>query len=250
MSSISLSGPWEVGLSEIIFPHSWLTLDRADAVFTISCSAELNYEGLGAFSKTVRIAYGYYTAVRDVVDEINKWMLSVVPHETNKPFDINLLKHDRAMSRLKYNETSKKVHFLMQRGQVFKFSPALATILGVADSQNPVAEGLEHYTIWTSREVGDISRGINYMMVYCDLLEHVPVGDTKAPLLRIVNASGTKGDIIHYSYDTPRYIPLQKKNFSSIEMDIRDDLGKPIAFETGKLLVTLHFRQAKNAYFL
>ena len=85
------------------------------------------------------------------------------------------------------------------------------------------------------------------MMLYCDLLEHIPVGDTKDPVLRIVDANG---EIVHRLYDEPRYIPLQKKNFDSIELDLRDDLGNPIAFKNGKLVVTLHFRQAKSAYFL
>jgi hypothetical protein len=250
LSTVSLSGEWEVGLSEIIFPHTWLTLDKEEAVFTISCSEELNYAGCGEFHKTVRMAHGYYTSVRDVVEEINKCLSGVVPIDTNRPFDVNLLKQDRRMSKLKYNDTSKKVHFLMQAGQVFTFTSALATILGVADSQNPVPEPLEHYTSWVGRDVGDVSRGINYLMVYCDLLEHVSVGDTKVPLLRIVNASGVNGEIVHHCYDTPRYTPLLKKNFSSIEMLIRDDLGRPIAFENGKLIVTLHFRQSKNAYFL
>ena len=65
-----------------------------------------------------------------------------------------------------------------------------------------------------------------------------------------MNAHGTNGEIVHHLYDEPRYIPLQKKNFDSIELDLRDDLGKPIAFENGKLVVTLHITQTKSAYFL
>ena len=154
------------------------------------------------------------------------------------------------MPKLKYNEMSKRVHFVMFRGQSLTFSPALATILGLDAKQNPSKSKDEDSFGWAATSVSDITRGINYMMLYCDLLEHVPVGDTKAPLLRIVNANGTNGEIVHHLYDEPRYIPLQKKNFDSIELDLRDDLGKPIAFENGKLVVTLHFRQAKSAYFL
>ena len=71
-----------------------------------------------------------------------------------------------------------------------------------------------------------------------------------APLLRIVEISGQKGEITHIQYDQPRYVPLQKKAFGSIEIDIRDDLGEKISFDSGKLIVTLHFRKAKEAYFL
>ena len=88
------------------------------------------------------------------------------------------------------------------------------------------------------------------MYVYCDVLECVPVGDTTAPLLRIVEIGGQKGEMVHIQYDQPRYVPLQKKEFDSIEIDIRDDLGEKISFDSGKLIVTLHFRRAKESYFL
>ena len=88
------------------------------------------------------------------------------------------------------------------------------------------------------------------MYIYCDVLECVPVGDTAAPLLRIVEVNGVAGEMLLIQYDPPRYVPLQKKVFDSIEIDIRDDAGGPIAFDSGKLIVTLHFRRAKDSYFL
>ena len=98
--------------------------------------------------------------------------------------------------------------------------------------------------------VCDIAAGINSLYVYCDVLEHVPVGDTKAPLLRIVEAKGSTHEVIHMIYDKPRYLPLQKKNFDSIEIDIRDCFGEKISFENGQVVVILEFNRAKNPYFL
>jgi hypothetical protein len=88
------------------------------------------------------------------------------------------------------------------------------------------------------------------MFVYCNVLEHVPVGDTKAPILRIVPVSRKHGDIVHNTYEKPLYVPLQQKNFDSIEIDIRTDAGTPVPFEYGKVLVTLHFRHSKIPYLL
>src|SRR6218665_3364954 len=42
----------------------------------------------------------------------------------------------------------------------------------------------------------------------------------------------------------------KKKHFESIEIDIRTDTGKPIPFEYGKVIVTLHFRLRKIPYLL
>ena len=62
--------------------------------------------------------------------------------------------------------------------------------------------------------------------------------------------SGKSGERVQVVYDKPIYVPLQKKNFDSIEIDIRNDIGKPIPFEYGKVIVTLHFRLSKILYLL
>ena len=81
-------------------------------------------------------------------------------------------------------------------------------------------------------------------------MEHVSVGDTKAPLLRIVQVSGKSGERVQVVYDKPIYIRLQKKNFDSFEIDIRNDSGEPIPFEYGKVIVTFHFRLSRIPYLL
>ena len=83
-----------------------------------------------------------------------------------------------------------------------------------------------------------------------DVAEAKRVGDTKAPLLRIVDASGVIGENIHRNYNPPRYLPICKSNFDSIEMDIRTDEGEPVPFESGWLSVTLHFRHAVEPIFI
>jgi len=262
-SSMSLRGEWEVGLSEIIFPHTWLTLSKEDATFQVNwlvrpeMNSEDNVQDIfhvrdETFTELYRdelsITPGYYDSITEILREMNDAIVAsrwnpLVSQTEDDPL--------RIFPQLKYNETSKRATFLMQKNQAFSFSKNLATILGVMPNQNPSKPNLyDDGCLWEGEAVCDLSVGINYMMVYCDLLEHVPVGDTKAPLLRIVDASGSNGAIVHRTFDDARYIPLQKKHFDSIEIDIRDDLGKPIAFENGKLVVTLHFRQSESSYFL
>ena len=76
------------------------------------------------------------------------------------------------------------------------------------------------------------------------------MGDIKAPLLRFVDADGNFGDTIHRLYMSPQYVPVSKKEFNSVEIDIRDDTGRPVSFEFGKVITTLHFRRSGNKYFL
>jgi len=57
--------------------------------------------------------------------------------------------------------------------------------------------------------------------VYCDILEHVQVGDGLAPLLRSVVVRGKHGDQIGERFVNPMYLPIQKKSFDRIEINTR-----------------------------
>ena len=103
---------------------------------------------------------------------------------------------------------------------------------------------------WEAKNSCDLNRGLHSLYVYCDILEHVPIGEVKAPSLHVVEVNGKHGDTIHKTYEKPLYVPLQKKHFDSLEIDIRSDTGLPVPFEYGKSLVTLHFRLSRSPYFL
>jgi hypothetical protein len=96
----------------------------------------------------------------------------------------------------------------------------------------------------------DLNAGIHHLYVYCDVVESVSVGDTLAPLLRIVETKNPQLGYIHEIFNPPRYIPVQKKEFDTIEIYIRSDFGERVPFESGKVVCTLHFRRAINQYFL
>ena len=76
------------------------------------------------------------------------------------------------------------------------------------------------------------------------------MGDIIAPLVRVVDAAGNFGDLIHTMYNTPQYVSVSAKEFNTLEIDIRDDIGRPVPFEFGKVVATLHFGRSRNPYFL
>ena len=96
----------------------------------------------------------------------------------------------------------------------------------------------------------DPNRGFNNLYVYCDAAEAIPVGDINASLLRVVDAAGNVDDLTHRLYTTPQYVPVSKKEFNTLEIDIRDDTGRSVPFDFGKVVATLHFRRSRNLYFL
>ena len=48
----------------------------------------------------------------------------------------------------------------------------------------------------------------------------------------------------------PHDVPLNKKIFDTISINIRDEAGDLVAFEHGKVIITLHFRRSKTQYFI
>jgi hypothetical protein len=102
---------------------------------------------------------------------------------------------------------------------------------------------------YTGSNVCNLQKGFYTLYVYCDIAEHVVVGDVKAPLLRTVNIAGNEGTMVNRVYETVQYVPVQKKQFDTIEIDIRDDAGRKVPFQRGRVIVTLHFRLKKPSYF-
>jgi len=151
LGSISLSVELEVGLTKIVFPHTWLTIEKSEAWFTLTSSRyTVTYPEVGnmpAYTMEVRFPYRYYESVHDLIREINKSLaklamyagvVSITPREDNQ------------MPNLKYNETSKRIHFLMDKNQSLTFQPALAIILGVGAKQSPSKPKDENMFTWIS----------------------------------------------------------------------------------------------------
>ena len=145
---------------------------------------------------------------------------------------------------------TRRMFFTIPPGMTLQFAPALESILGLTEAQNPMCN---RSLVRTTRK-GDLScdlqTGIHALYIYCDILQFTHVGNIKAPLLRVVDSGGEAGDVVTRYYEKPRYIPIQKKAFDTIQILIRDDLGEKILFENGKVLLTLHFRRTRNQHLI
>jgi len=245
-----------MALVEMFFVKTWYTVPRGNSTrFVFSC---LNCEEFTArtgrpidYSTVMNIPWGYYSNMQDLVDAMNTEIeerLSTAMFPVNGQDGVQLsTRIDREKwPKFKYFETKKRVNVQLQPGASMYIDPHLAEILGMSKD---ITNRTNISKMMGSITACDINGGIHSLYVYSDVLENVPVGDTEAPLLRVVDASGHSGENIHRTFDRPRYVPIQKKRFDSIEIDIKDDVGLPIGFEGGKLIVVLHFRRASSPYF-
>ena len=136
------------------------------------------------------------------------------------------------------------------KGMRIVFTPGLGNILGYDERVDDINSFNNADALITLYNTYNIEVNCQSLFVYYDILEHTIVGDTKVPLLRSISVSGKNGNIIREMFDKPMYVPIQKKHFESIEVDIRTDFGEPVPFVNGKSTVILHFRMSKNPYFL
>ena len=203
---VRLDGDYEMGLVEIIYPHTWYNVDGN---FWIVVE-----------SKKIELQSGYYENGSAIAAALNRDL------------------HGLGV-RFSFSETIGRFSLSVQSTNV-TMSDDLQHYMGF-DLSNVVIEPLSFGTM--AARPFDANRGLNLMYVYCDVAAHTVVGDTKTPLLRVCNVTGKHGDFVRHTYVQPHYVPVGRREFDSIDIAINNELGRPMPFEYGKSVVTLHFRR-------
>lgn len=210
---IELTGQWEVGLVELIYPRMW------NNVTTDSNKYEINL-GTGV-KKIGHISPGFYESPTDIINALPK----------------------QIQVKLAYNKHSKKVQVQLTNGATIKFSGGLAENLGFMSDEIIGENHIPASTVTIeSPYVADPNVDLHLLYVYTDIIQAEMVGGSLAQLLRIITVSGKDGEMVLASYDRPHYCPVSRRNFQSIEIVIRTHTGRLVSFDRGKLIVKLHFR--------
>ncbi|GFU01724.1 uncharacterized protein F54H12.2 [Trichonephila clavipes] len=204
-SPVCLNGEWEVGLSEIIYPHSWLNVNETNNYF-------LYKAGDGNISSTVKrtIDVGCYETMLDIISAVQL----ALPKNPNR-FTII---YNKATKRVKINAVQGSSLHLENLGELLGFKRN-AIIIGNMKSEF-VADAWSNFSVF---------------YVYSDLISLQIVGDTQAPLLRIVRTKGKDGETISQYYDRPQYLPLVRHSFQTIQSELRLNSGDFVPFERGQI---------------
>jgi len=248
-NDVTLEGEWEVGLVDIMYPRNWYNVEHQYLIITCTECRSVDPEYKPSehaptdYEFRVDVPSGYYNTVSELVDVLNSSIAKAYRDPLRSHNSIIRYIDESQWPKIRLNKQNRCIYITTPNDMIIRFTEKLSNILGMD-------EQAVYEPFFTGERSCDIDGGLHALYVYCDVLECVPVGDTMAPLLRIVAVKGPRGDMTHIQYDQPRYFPLQKKIFDSIEIHIRDDAGKPIPFDSGKLIVTLHFRQVRDTYFL
>ena len=157
---------------------------------------------------------------------------------------------DSLLKYLNYRVANDGILFVVVNGKVellnsgnFKvfLSSTLRNKLGFVNMLNDGFEGGRH----VAENKCDINgETVHTLFIYCDILQHVVVGDVMAPLLRMVDMKRKQSH--GKMHETPHallYVPLQKKQFDTIEINIMTDTGDPVHFVDGKTVTVLEFKR-------
>lgn len=240
--NINLEGEWEVGLRAINFPHDWYTITTSQSIRLTRLSPSRRVPKL--YEKYIRIEPTYFATPSSITEYISKQ----IELEFEKPVTVNGKSHQISRDqwlRIEYDEATNRAKFVIPGFSKIAFSTQLGDVLGV-DVENETENSTAIALPFIPPRPVDVLRGYHSMYVYCDIIEHGMVGDRCVPLLTICDARGERGMMIHRQYDNPEYKPVQKKTFDALEININNYIGEPMPFQSGPLVVTLHFRKVKN----
>lgn len=263
---IELDGEWEVAVVELIYPCTFLTISEESKIFIYSYKQLETMSSISGTSSTPDVIVNAETTAEvkeeeeEIIEEVDDNEDSTITIPILKTFSlptkeynderelINIInKLDQLTKYLMfdYDRNTKKVT-ISTRPEVFQIelTHTLALQLGFDPSENNLKENNK------SIRPANLRLGLpSQIYIYCDVVDVQFIGDTMAPLIQIANvdtSNYTHGANKSVQFNNPHYVPLLKHCFESLEIDLRDHTGKPLAFQFGTSCVKLHFRKRES----
>ena len=266
---IDLPGKWEVALVEIQYPFSWNNLTGRISTGDITDNwIEVTLPS--GYRTVIYVPPGYYETVEQLINaieygkhEVASQLKHIAISERKEAAEVwnkegvvkdkkllakyeklyTLKEYSKALSYgfyVTFNSTVKRARVKKDPAQVERicFSTRLQYMLGFQKGEITENEFLGQY-------IPDLRGGFYSLYVYCSLVEPQIVGNTTAPLLRLVNIEGRHGSICEKTFNSPHYLPIVTKEITKIDIAIKDDNAQFVPFDFGKAIVKLHIRKRK-----
>ena len=253
---INLEGDWRVALTEINFPANLYNV--SDTVLRVhhqpppKTDPEVIHKERPDFSKKkktdytspiIKIEKGFYPDVEVLLEKIRKICT------INFEYQIDDL---TGLLTITFEKFEEGITF--PNGQI----PGILGFEGVPDAGG-IHIGYKMNTMsnhssrsFTADYPVDLAAGTELMFIYIDLIEYQYLGDTKAPLLRIIdtNRRMKNGTVCHIEpnhrkvFSNLQYKKLLTKNIQTAEVQLRTETGHLVPFTgTGKVVVALNFKK-------
>lgn len=263
-----LSGKWEVCLSEFIYPHTWLNLtdekDRDDQL--VAHQSDMLVTLVDGRELLIYVPTGYYQKAQHLIANLNigiqamaeahkqkaiteyanqtrRWNKSQQTGGSTPPPDP--VEND---ARMQFNRdalyywmstVSHRVNLDLSKSVVksVTMSRRVAYMLGFKNQVLDSRSEAEYPT--------DTRGGKECLYIYSNIVSPQIIGNTLAPLLRLVHISGEHGDIVEKLFTKQHYVPVCLKEIDHIHLNVKSDQGDIVKFTYGKCVAKLHFRKRR-----
>lgn len=219
--SIKLEGEWVVGLVEFQYPCSMYNVQDHENIIYIKKKVK---------SKIIDIKTHIPATTYDNVDQF------VQAFNDNPQLKNNI--------KFRYDNVTKMVGITKANDDITSLitNPILSLQLGFKPKTNlsQVSFGKNPVNLYLGLP--------SQLFVYTDIIQPQVVGDVITTLLRIIPMDPTK--FIYGAYKThifspAHYVPVLRREFDTMEIDIRTTTGAKVPFQFGVSCVKLHFQRLR-----
>ena len=222
-NSLFVDGDWEVRLAEIQYPYTWNnTRPTKNRTYIITWN-ERDYTSL-------EIRTGNYDNINNVT---YNWKQLILATNKFRKDDVDIC----------YASIDKRMSVYVTNNCYLRLEGDVAMILGFEPGAT-ISNSLVT-SPYLSLSTGNVSS----LYVYTNIIHIQYAGDVKVPLLRIVGVEGQHGKSVIKTFVRPQCLPVCRQTLYTIEVDIKGDASDSISFQHRKVVVKLHFRKQRSAYF-
>ena len=194
------------------------------------------------------IPSGYYKSIPDLLKIINEKIESSVFNDLP---EINM---SNGFAKFSYDKTTQKITFRQKEGSQcqisIKFTTELFTKLGFGINQD---SDVKHHWVKpnfsdagsfiTAPLTADLNLGRSSIFLYSDIVTSDRIiGNRLSNLMAILPNQSGNDQVCHFSPLTPEYCNLAFDRFDEIQMDLVNELGQIVEFQSGKVIITLHIK--------
>ena len=225
---IRLSDDYELGVSEIVYPHTWYNVNNDDELYWIAAYNVFTNKFL---VPKMYVKSGFYKDGETFASSLTHQATRALADVPVVDVKFTFVKH---LDRIRMQMRNSIDTTVIMSADLLEFMGFARMMIARKEVDR------------VGQRPFDVNRGLNLMYVYCDVASHAVVGDTKAPLLRVINPIGKHGEVVRITYDRPHYVPVGRLEFDSVAISINNELGEPLAVRSGQFVTTLHFRRRRR----
>ena len=174
------------------------------------------------FTRKITLYRGYYRTVEELIPNLNMYTKNIV--------------------KFHYDKLTRSVSFTMKvKNHSIHFGNGLDKMLGFQYQSYSTDSTV------TAEHTPSLHAGMQSLFIYCSIAGDTNVANVKVPLLRTVRVpvKAEFGEVIHFEYKNRFYVPVNTNYISSVDIDMRNEMGGSVHFVEGKTLLVVHFQRVR-----